>query len=192
MAATGLADTQTITVSRSSGLVGSLANFTMLAAEETESLFDIVAVTTAVAKAMWNPGKVNELDPVTTLPNVITTIRIAPKPYVPSQTLPVPADKLQFAAPGVTTFSWGAVAPPTQPVYCNEPACTPQQVIEAEMAALRNPAVLDRRAAIVRNLAAAGVPITLGVDTSLMATLADQMFLAAPVLVPLGGLTANV
>src|SRR6185369_11985214 len=135
------------------------------------------------------PTTVNDLDKNTTIPNTISGVRITAKPYVPSQTLPVPADKLEFAAPGVSTFSWGTIQPPTQPQYCNVPKCTPNQVIEAEMTALQSTTVLDSRRALISELARAGLPVTIAVDTSLLAQTANQLFLAAPVLVPLGGLT---
>jgi len=185
MRVTGMANAHTITITKAA----TTGFFFELTAEETASLFDIVGVTANVPKAMWNPTTVNDLDKNTTIPNTISGVRITAKPYVPSQTLPVPADKLEFAAPGVSTFSWGTIQPPTQPQYCNVPKCTPNQVIEAEMTALQSTTVLDTRRALISELARAGLPVTIAVDTSLLAQTANQLFLAAPVLVPLGGLT---
>src|SRR4029077_2927914 len=148
MAVTGLAATQTITISKtklatatSAGAGLGSAVFAAIDAAEANELFDVVGLTSNVAKAMWNPGKVSDLDRDTTLANVITGVRIQPKPYHGSTTLPVPADQLEFAAPGVTDFVWGTVRPPTHPQYCNLPACTPAQVIETEMKALQDFAV---------------------------------------------------
>ena len=187
MRATGLNNRHSITISKVS-LGGRQVE---LAAEEAASLFDIVGLTANVPKAMWNPSPVNELDPEGTLANTITGVRITAKPYIPSQTLPVPADKLEFAAPGVSLFAWGNVTPPSQPQYCNVPTCTPNQVIEAEMASLRDTTVLASRRSLIAELAGAGLPVTIEIDTSVLAQTANQIFLAAPVLAPLGGLTTS-
>lgn len=186
MNAKGLATKHTISIAST---VNGGATFAELGVEETASLFDIVGLTASVPKAMWNAGPVKDLDPQTVVTNTITGIRITAKPYVPSSTLPVPADKLEFAAPVVRTFAWGSVQPPTQPQYCNVPKCTPNQVIDTEMSALQNATVLSQRETVIAALAAAGLPVSLAVDTSLLATTANQLFLAAPVLAPLGGIT---
>ena len=185
----GLDSRQDVTISRDVPVEGdSSRNYVPMDAEESIGLFEAVGVTANVPKAMWNPTEVDQLDRETTITDVIVGIRVQPKPYEYDSTLPVPAEMLQFAAPGVSVFSWGDVVPPTQPQYPNLPKITPNEAITAEMDSLQDEEVLKRRQKLLEDLRRAGLPIDLDVDTSLLARTANQVFLAAPVLVPLGGI----
>ncbi|MDY7096058.1 MAG: hypothetical protein SX243_24040, partial [Acidobacteriota bacterium] len=177
-----------LTLSKNTAEAGLAPVYERLADEVTASLYEVVGLTASVPRAMWNPDPVNELSSDTVIPDVVVGLRLRPKPYDYDVTLPVPIENLQFARPGVSDFQWGNVQPPTQPQYCNVPQCTPREVITAEMNALSNPEVLQTRQQLLAELAAAGLPTYVDVDTSLLAETADQVFLAAPTLVPLGGL----
>jgi hypothetical protein len=155
-------------------------------------IFDVVAVTRNVPRAMWNPttpGEGQQLSKDQTIPDVIVGAQLTARERSYNSTLPVPAKNLEFEVPGKGQFSWGNVQPPLEPQY---PQYPPYRTIDEEMRTLMDEPVAAKRRALLDSLRAASVFINPEVDVSLLAKTADLVFLAQPALAPLGGVIKKV
>jgi hypothetical protein len=156
------------------------------------SVFDVVAVLRDVPAALWNPvtpSEQQQLSGEQVIKNVLVGSQLSPKPIPYDSTLPVPADNLAFEAPGKAVFSWGDIVPPDEPQY---PQYPPYSTIDEEMRTLMASDVIGRRRALLDAVRGSGIFIEPAVDLSLLAATANQIFLAQPVLAPLGGHVKNV
>jgi hypothetical protein len=180
MNATGLQSTHTIALTK--------FDANLRAFQKAEDIFDVVAVTRSVPKAMWDPtppGQSQQLAKDQVIADVMIGAQLTPKPIGYDSTLPVPAANLEFEAPGKSPFSWGNIKPPAEPQY---PQYPPYRTIDDEMNTLMEAQVIARRRVLLDAARAASLFIDPAVDLSLLANTADQVFLAQPVLAPLGGL----
>lgn len=151
------------------------------------SQFRTAAITKDMPRGLWNPSapdRKQQLGPDQTIPNVMVGMQLLPRIIQYNSTLPVPMSRLQFAAPGKSPLVWGDIQPPRQPQYPQKDGV--EVVQKTIMKTEASDDVVARRAALL-NAVASHVPINPQVNVSVLAHTADQIFLANPVLAPLGG-----
>lgn len=147
-------------------------------------LFTVTPIVQSVPRAMWNNSAPDPFAKDQLIKNVMVGLRLTARVIAYNSTLPVPEDQLQFAAPGRHNFAWGDITPPVTPQY---PQYPPNPTIETEMTTIMDVDVATRRAALLEDLYDNGYFVRQTIDASLLATSADKIYLAQPILAPLGG-----
>jgi len=172
-------------VGTGSGAFSSTLTFTVATTEPSASTFYVVDVLQGVPKALWQvptfdahgvPQVGNPLQQ-TTLPDVITGVRLVPMVPTPDHLLPIPIENLQYTIdPKIQPFAW------SRPSYATTDPFTHETVAGTIGAA---PATANRPS-LITAMQQLGLPVSATVDVGTLANPATNDLLAAPLLRLLG------